>query len=79
MTEEQRRERLEYLALRIAVASGVGYDMALAAVMSVADAGHTLAYLSDEDCDLLRGVRRADASDVAEGQQEEANEHDGTA
>lgn len=76
MTEEQRRERLEYLALRIAVASGVGYDMALAAVMSVADAGHTSAYLSDEDRDLLRGVRRGDASDAAEGQREEAPDID---
>lgn len=72
MTEEQRREQVKNLAWRVAVASGVEYDKALAAVMSVADAGHTSAYLSDEDRDLLRGVRKGDASDVAEGQQEEA-------
>ena len=76
MTEEQRREQVEGLAWRVAVASGVGYDRALAAVMSVADAGHTSAYLSDEDRDLLRGVRRGDASDAAEGQREEAPDLD---
>lgn len=35
MTEEQRREQAKELAWRVAVASGVEYDKALAAVMSV--------------------------------------------
>lgn len=39
MTEEQRREQAEDLAWRIAVASGVEYDKALAAVMSVLGPG----------------------------------------
>ena len=76
MTEEQRREQAEELAWRIAVASGVEYDKALAAVMSVADAGHTSAYLSDEDRDLLCDMRKGDASDAAEGQREEAPDLD---
>lgn len=72
MTEEQRREQVKELAWRVAVASGVEYDKALAAVMSLANP-------SDGRRDLLRDVRRGDASDVAERQREEANEHDGTA